>query len=372
MGLSGCGKIVKSNPEIVFSAFALDLDLSHCKSQSKIIPDLIQAASENDVCSVSAIISKGSMNLNNTVNGYAALVKAAQKGYEGVVSLLISAGVDVNAEEQLRPPLIAATIAGQKPMVSFLLKSGANLEIQDYKGFSALSKAAFKGQMDMVNFLIEKGASINAQNQKDGGTALSRAVASGDLNTVSLLLEKGADSNTADFEGYTPVMILALMFKYFSSPARALEIASLLTQYDVNLDSQDNRYGVTALFIASSHNQLDLISFLINKGATLEVPNNNGVTAFMSASLVGHKDAVSLLIKKGAEVNASDTDGFTALMFASLASHKEIVHLLEKHSNTAFVNNCDETYDQLSSESECLKSLIQRVPSLRGYLKSTH
>lgn len=52
----------------------------------------------------------------------------------------------------------------------------------------------------------------------------------------------------------------------------------------------------------------------------------------MLAAQEGHLEITRLLVDKGAKVNVTEDDGWTALMLAELAGWREIVHLLQASS----------------------------------------
>ena len=90
-----------------------------------------------------------------------------------------------------------------------LLDHGANIEVKDVDGNTALLAAASKGQVFTLRFLIDRGAAINATN-KACQTALIRATEVGYSNCVSALIEKGADVFIVDKEGKTALDVATL------------------------------------------------------------------------------------------------------------------------------------------------------------------
>ena len=58
--------------------------------------------------------------------------------------------------------------------MQFLLKNGANIEIQNYKGHTALHYASEGSYLKVAKLLIEKGAKVKAKNN-EGETAFDIA-----------------------------------------------------------------------------------------------------------------------------------------------------------------------------------------------------
>lgn len=82
---------------------------------------------------------------------------------------------------------------------------------------------------------------------------------------------------------------------------------------------------------AAKKGDMDQINRLIEKGATVDVMDENSNTPLYIAVGQGHKDVVELLILKGANVNAIDNKDRTPLDWANYSRHKDLVELLIRH-----------------------------------------
>ncbi|MDZ7581156.1 MAG: ankyrin repeat domain-containing protein [Deltaproteobacteria bacterium] len=60
---------------------------------------------------------------------------------------------------------------GHTSIVQMLIEKGADPNIQDFDGWTALMKAAYKGNIEIVQILINNGADLNLKNI-GGHTAL--------------------------------------------------------------------------------------------------------------------------------------------------------------------------------------------------------
>lgn len=74
-----------------------------------------------------------------------------------------------------------------------------------YNGYHPLINTAEKGYKEIAILLLERGANINLRNKK-GTTALMVAAQKGHTETVILLLDKGADINSKDYDGWNALM----------------------------------------------------------------------------------------------------------------------------------------------------------------------
>jgi ankyrin repeat protein len=83
-----------------------------------------------------------------------------------------------------------------------LLDRGAPVDIRDYKGKTALHRAAKAGFQKITRLLIERGADLEAVDQ-DGETPIFEAVRHGRLEATRLLLEHGASPHVENGKGTT-------------------------------------------------------------------------------------------------------------------------------------------------------------------------
>lgn len=98
--------------------------------------------------------------------------------------------------------LILASTKGDVEKVTALLKSGADINVTDQRGWTPLLWAVSRGQMDVVKLLLDKGADVNSKGER-GWTPLMEAANRGHLEVTKLLLEKGADVNLKHEYGWT-------------------------------------------------------------------------------------------------------------------------------------------------------------------------
>jgi hypothetical protein len=101
--------------------------------------------------------------------------------------------IDINltTKQSLCTPLHLFLKKGDRETIEILLDRGANLDIQEVYGRTALHEAVLKDNLEMVSLLLNKGAKVDIR-QFNSRTALHEAVDRGNLEIVSLLLNKGA------------------------------------------------------------------------------------------------------------------------------------------------------------------------------------
>ena len=88
--------------------------------------------------------------------------------------------------------------------------------------------------------------------------------------------------------------------------------------------------GDTPLYIASFNGHLEIVEFLLRKGAKVDLGNKDGETPLYIASQEGHLKVIELLLRNGANPNIACSDGITPLYMASQQGHIEIVDIFLK------------------------------------------
>jgi uncharacterized protein len=137
------------------------------------------------------------------------LAMAVQNNDLETLHLLVQSGVAVNATtpDRAATVLMMAVRTGIPELVKFLLENGADVNITNRDGETALFFAVYHGRADLVNMLLDKGASVYARRSKVGVTPLHVAAARGDTEIVKVLLAKGADVNAAAAGGVTAMRL---------------------------------------------------------------------------------------------------------------------------------------------------------------------
>lgn len=95
------------------------------------------------------------------------LIAAAQNDDMNTVSALIAKGAHANAQNAKgSTALMSAAFNGNADMARLLMQKGARVDERDNTGTTALMLATVNGKAAMVKLLIEKGADVNARNKE--------------------------------------------------------------------------------------------------------------------------------------------------------------------------------------------------------------
>jgi ankyrin repeat protein len=113
-----------------------------------------------------------------------------------------------------------------------------------------------------------------------------------------------------------------------SSKKGDIKAVKMFLAEKIDVNAQNER-GFTALMRAAEYQRTDVVTFLLENGADVNIKNKrNDRTALMEASSSGNIVIIKQLVERGAEINAKTNTNSTALHFAAMWGHVEAVKLL--------------------------------------------
>ena len=181
-----------------------------------------------------------------------------------------------------------------------------------------IHQAVKDGDMKKVIQLLQSGIDVNVKDDAGvvghyphlyGRTPLHVAAVYGKTQIARLLLEYGANPNKFDDDSESPLTLAA--WKGNLSLVKILVAAGARINY---LNPEDRFSGSnTALYTAVNNGHFDIVKYLIDKKADVNLACNDGNLPLHEAALRAQLDMVKLLLKHGADVNAVIFDNNTAL-----------------------------------------------------------
>lgn len=264
-----------------------------------------------------------------------------------IASLLIESGADLNLQNQdgdtalhtwHRPNFeqndlddILDTAPEKKlELISLLLESGASPNIQNNFGYNALHSSLVYGGIagipydghfmnKVISLLIQFNVDVN-MGDFEGCTPLHHAVNEPHLFNAETLISAGALVNARDYRGWIP-----LQYVFHSDNT---DMAQLLLKYKADINAQDMD-GRSMLSTAVEVGNEEMVQFLLTDPQVLvNLADKNNVTPLHLAAAFGRVDLTATLIQASADVNAPDSRNATPLHYATYGGTPEIVTLL--------------------------------------------
>jgi len=289
------------------------------------------------------------------MGGMTALLFAARDGQLDAVRALVEAGADINqvSGAEKTSPLVMALTNARFDAAKYLLDHGADPNIANVYGLAPLY-AAIDAEyaphswapaaltinesvtlIEVLKDLLDRGANSNAKLTKklwyrptshgrewirpEGSTAFWRAASADDVEAMRLLVNRGANPSIASDDGDTPLMMAAGVgwipgnFSQTAPDPNAWlnSVRYCIEELYLDINVQD-KLGYTALHGAAWRANHDVINYLVQKGARLDLANKkgeyvsdmaNGVEVNPGGDLPLEKpETVALLVKLGAPV----------------------------------------------------------------------
>ena len=340
------------NPELVRSLVAAGAAVrgtAHFRAQTP----LMWAASEGHAAVAQVLIEAGADVHARSVHGTTALLLAARHGDVETARVLVDGGADVNAGEPYlafnarvdveesqtsgRTPLVVAAASQvatsgweyeldvepstHEALALFLLERGADPNVPDSIGRTALHAAVETGKADLVKALLDHGADPNARLTRApfvfkgdfisygryvGATPLWLAAAARvpDPGILRAIASAGGDPGLPADDGTTPLMAaVGVVLNEARQPTldQSLELVTLLAGMDIDLNAVDRR-GRTAMHGAARLAKNAIVEVLAENGARVDIADGRGLTPLDvgTVSRPLHPDTERLLRRLGA------------------------------------------------------------------------
>jgi len=228
--------------------------------------------------------------------------------------------------------LMDAAYLDQPELLTGLIAEGADVNIQDDEGRTALNYAYADHSFKPADILIEKGADLNLRD-KFGRTVLFQAIEMlGNPEYIEkMLIKRGAKVDVFDNEGNSPIH---LAIQKAAEDQRDVPKIKMLLANGADPNTKNNA-GMGCLGVSALIGFPDLVDLFIEHGADVNMRDNNGntpliLTAFIYGRETGNRYLliVESLVSKGADVNARNASGATALDMAKVNGKSEMISLL--------------------------------------------
>jgi len=292
--------------------------------QSKTISnDKLQLALlNNDLQGVHDAIKEGADVDAPDSNGDRPLMFAALYASIDCMKLLLEQHAKPNEKNDLGETALM-WCAQDADEVKLLVSYGADLNIKSNKGNTAfLIACKGVGQTENVKWMAEQGADCQVVN-KLGETALSRAAQLGDTSLVMFLLGKNIDINAKDKRGYS-ALIIAVSYENW-------ENTKLLLDKTPDNAASDSILGAALTYAVVLDNP-EIVVDMLKKVKNIDWTDPEGYTALMWAVYNEHiyTEIVKSILERKPKIDHHANDGSSAISWALKKGNTPVIQLLQQ------------------------------------------
>ena len=264
--------------------------------------------------------------------------------------------IDINARFPLlqnKTIIMLACESGRIDCVQAILDNGGDINREGiYYGDSTLTSACLSGNIELLHYLIDKGILISDSvifecfytlvkvkrldyveiirvllshvqdiNYTHNNESLLHLICkAGQADIARILLERGADRNAVNKDGQDAL--------YIAANEGHIAVVKVILGSDVPADSLDAAFKAACL-----HGRLDVVAYLIERGATICDPNSEFPLAsqnslMQQACFRGHTGLVRLLLEHGCDRNALNSNRHDSLYVAAREGQVEVAKVL--------------------------------------------
>jgi ankyrin repeat protein len=326
------------------------------ESESSALQNAIMAGNAE----ITSLLIQEGADIDASFGGYGCSLECAIRiGADNLAGMLLERGSDINCRGKSpfykNTPLQSAIMVEDHNMIERLLKRGVDVNSPAADGGrTALQWAAEKGYLELCRALMNAGANVNAAPAASGPgiTTLAAAVSSGNHQLVELLLQHGADVNcrsgsitalrTATWLNDVKMVRLLLSVGADTSrdgliadATRAKNPELILTLLEAGANINQNFIaGTCALTIAAETNDVNLVQFLLSKGAhpniTCDPERRRFRLPLVEATKCRNFHMIEMLLEAGADCGRADSGGLNALQTAAKMGDIELVRYFLK------------------------------------------
>ncbi|XP_067833241.1 transient receptor potential cation channel subfamily A member 1-like [Heptranchias perlo] len=284
-----------------------DLNIIDCNGNTP----LHWATEKNQAHCVQTLLDRGANPniLNNAL--MSPLHLAVFLNHNSVVKVLAShKTTELNLEGDLsQTPLMLACSRDNAEGLSILLKHGAFLCKQNKLGRFAIHEAAFSGAEKTLEIILQKGEELGYSREKQANfldkglhTPLHLALHGGNIETIKICIDNGAKIDLQEKDKST-----ALHFACMQGAVEAVKL--MLSKYKGENDILHILDDIkqTPLHKAATYDCLELVEYLIEQGADMNMIDCESRTPLLWATSRGAWNTVKILVTRGANVKIKNS-----------------------------------------------------------------
>ncbi|PSN57941.1 hypothetical protein C0J52_00199 [Blattella germanica] len=326
-------------------------------------PDMIQALIENGA----------DPNIRHRGTNNTPVHCATLHGYSHCLRTLVQLEAATTVFNGTEAAIHMAAESGNAEIVKCLLDLGASPNLCSLKDWPPI----FYGleHPDVLEVLVRRGANVNyAVKCELGFTALFEAISNGYPFSVQKLLQVGADwcIFCSGHKFLTAV--------HWAADCGHVGVMDVLFRAGADLSAAVQDPGEDQpIHIAASSNHVEMLSYLVRKGISVETTDGFGFTPLLLAVLDSSLDAIRFLVQAGANIDRQipECKGYTALHFTAENTKENLVKavslLIELEANWLVKDQLQRTPVHVAIISENISFLdeINKHVNLEAHLKES-
>lgn len=215
---------------------------------------------------------------------------------------LLESGVDVNVVDRVAgsAPLHLSVVGQNTAFILLLLSHGAQVDLKDGKGKTALMKAIEIENVEIAHYLLNNKANVNVPDDS-GDTAIFLAIRNCFIDCIRLLIHPSIN---------------------------------------VNFNHLNNAHQLPLHLITNTNGLNEFLPIIIEKTVNVDIQDACKMTPLMLACTCGNEDAVNALLARKADVGIVDSQGRMAHEIARAHSFHKIATLIDTFiANSSKQNN---------------------------------
>lgn len=320
----------------------------------------------NELEARNVYLGRNSWQLGEDITGGCPLHFAAANGHLDVVEFLVRDGANLEVRDEYG--LTAIQYAVEEPVSTdvfqLLAVAGSNVNTRDYMGRTPFMRAAGAGSVNTLKVMLEYNVEIAAHNL-NGETALHLAVDTGEIEAAELLVTLGLDPLDPDCKGRSAIQT-AIYEEHYSfalrhlpevDPLRSNIEGSILNTATTCAAGSDNNALVekllervpidkaneyvnfssaagTPLYCSAVRGNIPVMQSLLHRGAQINLVGGPLGTPLLAACKIGRLEVVSFLLKKRAIIDDINNDGTISSAIEAARDHDDILMLLDRFKST--------------------------------------
>ena len=366
--------------EIIALLINSGYDVNHQDNEGK---TLLHIAFENHVPGLAkTLVTQFSANIEiQDTQSWTPLHTAIDRGYYSYSHELSEKFLHQDVGTKISWIQLHAACFQQKVQnVKFLLAASTGVNHVSSAGHAPLHIAVAQSNIDIVDLLLDQDVNLNCKTI-NRQTPLHIAVDNGNEAIIQKLLACKADPNAKDVLGNTSLHVAVQLRNDIRpwllgedepcsniSPLPAsyhscsMQTVQAIIECGAVVNAVNNRRQ-SALWLACSDGQEDLVKILLDRGADPNTLDKNGDTC-LHASILGYCSTETLqnMIAHNANVNAVSKDGSTPLLLAcSTAQASSVRCLLKAFADPSIADGGGDTCLHQAIAADCSTETLERI-----------